>query len=118
MTRRHNAIHTMAIIYQKVVASMQIVFNYVINDTMNKFTYNLDIFLVDIRIMVDIYSKIIYGYTFFVLQSLFKVVTTNSQYRLLILISCVTCLFLMSTSLITKLAMPIKTEIIFMFYIT
>ena len=44
LTRRHNAIHTMAIIYQKVVASMQIVFNYVINDTMNKFTYNLDVF--------------------------------------------------------------------------
>jgi hypothetical protein len=48
---------------QKVVAaSMQIMFNFVINDTMNKFTYNLDIFLVDIRI---IYSKIIYAYTFF-----------------------------------------------------
>ena len=40
-----------------VAASMQIMFNFVINDTMNKFTYNLDVFLVKMRIMVDIYSK-------------------------------------------------------------
>ena len=49
LTRRHNAIHTMAIIYQKVVARMQIVFNFVINDTMNKSTYKWDVFFVNIR---------------------------------------------------------------------
>ena len=52
LTRRHNAIHTMAIIYQKVVASStQIVFNFVINDNTNKFAYNLDVFFLDIRIL-------------------------------------------------------------------
>ena len=68
MTRRHNAIHTMAIIYQKVVASStQIVFNFVINDNTNKFAYNLDVFFLDIRILnvlhlVDTFLSFLFYY--------------------------------------------------------